>query len=67
MRHIALILILACGGSAGDGGDPPDPGWCCDGLCGLSAEDARAFDTCTCDGIVRGSHRGQMGECLAGP
>lgn len=66
MRHLALILAMAaCGGDAAD--EHPVPGWCCDGLCGLWAEDAEAFDTCTCEAPERATSAPGRGECLAAP
>jgi hypothetical protein len=67
-RAIAVLLLLACGGAASGGDDypGPDPGWCCDGLCGLSAEDSEAFDVCTCEASERATQGPGRGECLAG-
>jgi hypothetical protein len=57
---LGLLLCLGCAGSA----DQPEPfGWCCDGLCGLGADDAMLFETCSCDGVVRPVPE-TRGECI---
>jgi hypothetical protein len=48
---LALALSFGCAGAASE--EPEAFGWCCEGLCGLAPEDAAAFDSCTCDGLVR--------------
>lgn len=58
---LALALCLGCAGAAAE--EPELFGWCCGDLCGLSPEDAAAFDTCTCDGIVL-PLPGTLGACL---
>jgi hypothetical protein len=64
MRTLAALLfvLLLCVDGWGCGGQStPDDlgGWCCDGLCGLTAEEKQLFDRCTCDGVVLAN-----GECL---
>lgn len=44
-----------------------DPGWCCDGVCGLTAEEADEFTECTCEAPVRRSDGPGKGECLTEP
>jgi hypothetical protein len=59
-RMLMVLLFLGCAGSADDA---EAFGWCCDGVCGLSAEDANNFARCTCDGIVR-PVPGTPGACI---
>jgi hypothetical protein len=62
----ALLLLMACGGSAADDWRPV-PGWCCDGLCGLTGEEASVFAECTCDAVARHPGPGTRGECTDDP
>lgn len=67
-----LALLVACGGAHGDDLFPehpeqPDPGWCCDGVCGLTAAEADEFTECTCEAPVRRSDGPGKGECLTEP
>jgi hypothetical protein len=66
---LGLLIALACGCggsvSTSDAGEPePEGGWCCNDVCGMSAEDHNAAlelgYTCTCDGVVTGADR----ECV---
>jgi hypothetical protein len=72
LAALALALALSVDGwGCGDfihetEGEPtPDaPGWCCDGMCGLSAEDATDLQTaCYCDGVVQW-HPDTIGDCV---
>jgi hypothetical protein len=65
MKRWLFVLALACGGSADDA-DHPEPGWCCDGICGLTGIESSVFATCSCDAVVRRSEA-QRGECTAEP
>lgn len=69
MKYVLILglLMVGCGGSVStsDAREPaPESGWCCDGVCGMSAADhelALSFGyTCTCDGVVMGADR----ECV---
>jgi hypothetical protein len=61
-RAILLILALGCGGQAQN--DPVPFGWCCDGLCGLSASESEYFEECSCDGAERAGDGIGRGECI---
>lgn len=74
LAGLALALALSvdgwgCGGFVQEytpeGGDSgPEEGWCCDGMCGLSAEDATDLETrCVCTGVVQW-HDGTIGDCI---
>lgn len=45
----------------------PNPGWCCDGICGLSGAEASEFATCTCDAAVSDGLWLSRGECELRP
>jgi hypothetical protein len=59
------LLLVACGSSPN--AEQPEPGWCCEGLCGLWAEETETFRICTCDAVVRRPEPGARGECLTDP
>lgn len=65
MKRLLLVLALACGGSADDR-DGPEPGWCCEGVCGLTGEESSVFTSCSCDASVRPSEA-MRGECTEEP
>lgn len=64
-----VLLLVACGGAHDDDLFPdrsePDPGWCCDGVCGLTAEEADEFTECVCNAPVRRPEAPGKGECSA--
>lgn len=58
---LALLLALACGGAT----EEPEPvGWCCDGICGLSPEEADPFEVCECPGGIIRPVPGTRGACV---
>lgn len=68
---IGLLLLLLCVNGWGCGGatertDPQLFGWCCDGICGLTADEASLFETCECSGIVH-PVPDTRGACLEAP
>jgi hypothetical protein len=65
MKRALVLLAIACGGSVDDG-DQPDPGWCCDGVCGLTGVETAVFAECVCDAVVRRSEA-LRGECTEEP
>lgn len=68
MKTIGAVLFMlalcvdgwGCGGSADAAEDPFQDGWCCDGICGITAQELAELDwqECTCNGIARAD-----GEC----
>lgn len=66
MKRWLIVLALACGGSDEGDGQHPEPGWCCDGICGLTGEESSVFASCVCDAVVRRSDA-LRGECTAEP
>lgn len=54
---VLLLALLACGGKA-ESAPEYVGGWCCDGLCELSAEQKARMHACTCNGIAKAD-----GEC----
>jgi hypothetical protein len=64
VKHIALLLLVACGGEAASPVDVAPFGWCCDGYCGLSANESDYFEQCTCDGAERPGDGSGRGECV---
>jgi hypothetical protein len=66
MTRALLLLAMACGGSA-DSPELPEPGWCCDGLCGLWASETAELERCVCDAVVRRPEGSGRGECLTDP
>lgn len=71
---VAIVVGLGfdgwgCGGFVeeyddGSNDSAPVVGWCCDGLCGLSAEDATSLQTtCRCAGVVA-YREGTIGDCI---
>jgi hypothetical protein len=78
VKALAFLLVLlilcvdgwGCAGHAGDAysaeppSEPEEFGWCCDGLCGLSGEQADLFEQCFCVGAERPRAEGGYGECV---
>lgn len=67
---IAVLALLViglggCGGAAehSESAEPPF-GWCCDGFCGLSANESNYFEQCACDGYETGGDGVGRGECV---
>jgi hypothetical protein len=60
MIRWAALLLLACGGSS----EPEPFGWCCDGYCGLTANESAYFERCECDGVVERPEGDKRGECV---
>ncbi len=64
-RFLMLAVLVACGGeAAAGGGEAPELGWCCEGLCGLWASEAVVFQVCTCDGAETLQGPAGRGECV---
>lgn len=66
---LGLLMAVGCGGSVStsDAGEPePEGGWCCNDVCGMSAEDhdvaLELGYTCECYGVVRETDAGR--ECV---
>lgn len=62
-RVLLAAVLLRCGGAAA-GGEEPELGWCCEGICGLWASEAVVFGTCTCEGAETASGPAGRGECV---
>lgn len=60
---LLLGLGLACGGEAPQV-DPAPFGWCCDGICGLTANESDDFEQCFCAGIEQPGDGDGRGECV---
>lgn len=73
---LTVVLLLSvdgwgCAGHAQDIAPTPEPdaagfGWCCDGICGLSAIEADLFEQCFCAGAERPAPGASIGECVEG-